>query len=279
MEEAGLEVELDGIYRIEYKAYPKSVRFRVIWAAHQLDETCPLKTVADSETYGAEWFTVKELMGIAQKSPDMLENLANIPRIKEQKEKGIRKAKEKIRSTEMINMFNWAEKGTKIFNSRLYYGEDGDEINSKIVRVNTFYKIVVVIRNRSDNGGLAVRSLNLSKTFRSFHEEAEKLLKSIGTQNSKQVCKLKLENFCGLHHLAPKTESGNGNMTVCFLATAEYSKKKKNPMSFFNDSEELEKVLNDCSPEEEYALNNVKDGILAPINMLTEENSPHIVLE
>lgn len=278
MEEAGLDAVLDGIYRFEFSSEDGFVRFRVIWAAHQRDESLPLKTVADDETYGAEWFTVKEVISLAKKSPKMLQQLSEIPRIKAQRESGVReRSKEKIRGNEIILMFNWAEKGTKVFNSRLYYGEDGDEINNKIVEVKTYYNIVVVFKSLDydESTNLAVRSFTLDKPFEDFTKEADDFIKRVKKSNSKQLGKVKLENFCGVHHIAPKTVGATATMSLCFYATV-LKPKKTTKNTFFSGNE---KIFSSCKAHELFALTNVQDNILAPLEMLAFEGSEHEILE
>ncbi|OQR82844.1 hydrolase, NUDIX domain containing protein [Achlya hypogyna] len=61
-EEAGIDVELKGILRVEHS--PMGVhgdRMRVIFYAEPMDASSPLKSTPDSESLGAVWTTVDEL--------------------------------------------------------------------------------------------------------------------------------------------------------------------------------------------------------------------------
>ena len=60
MEEAGVPVRLDGIYRIEHAANGSTSRVRAIFAATPRDDTPP-KSVADEESLQAAWLTLEEI--------------------------------------------------------------------------------------------------------------------------------------------------------------------------------------------------------------------------
>lgn len=59
-EEAGIEVVLDGVLRIEHSPSPSGARMRVVFVGHPADDRPP-KQVPDDESLGAAWATVGEL--------------------------------------------------------------------------------------------------------------------------------------------------------------------------------------------------------------------------
>ncbi len=59
MEESGIPIGLTGIYRVEHSPSPDSARFRVLFAAHPVDDTPP-RTTPNPDTLGARWVTVEE---------------------------------------------------------------------------------------------------------------------------------------------------------------------------------------------------------------------------
>ncbi len=60
LEEAGVEIRVDGILRIEHSPGVDFARVRVIFVAHVIDDTPP-KTTPDRHTLGAAWVTLAEL--------------------------------------------------------------------------------------------------------------------------------------------------------------------------------------------------------------------------
>jgi len=61
LEEAGIEVRLRGILRIEHTPTPYGARHRVIFLAEPLDDSPPKQT-PDNESLEARWVTMEELM-------------------------------------------------------------------------------------------------------------------------------------------------------------------------------------------------------------------------
>jgi phosphatase NudJ len=59
-EEAGIEVVLDGVLRIEHSPSADGARMRVVFVGHAADDRAP-KAVADDESLGAVWATIDEL--------------------------------------------------------------------------------------------------------------------------------------------------------------------------------------------------------------------------
>ena len=60
LEEAGIEIRIDGILRIEHSPTVDFVRVRVIFVGHAIDDTLP-KSMPDRHTLGAAWVTLAEL--------------------------------------------------------------------------------------------------------------------------------------------------------------------------------------------------------------------------
>ena len=74
-EEAGLEVELDGIIRIEHTPATGQLdaRLRVVFVAHPIGGT--LKTEPDGESRGAAWVRLSELGHYRLRSPEVARHL------------------------------------------------------------------------------------------------------------------------------------------------------------------------------------------------------------
>jgi ADP-ribose pyrophosphatase YjhB (NUDIX family) len=70
LEETGVPVSLDGIYRIEHGASPDRARIRVIFAATPRDDTKP-KSVADEESLQAAWLTLEEIAKLPLRGSDL----------------------------------------------------------------------------------------------------------------------------------------------------------------------------------------------------------------
>ncbi|MEX1366556.1 MAG: NUDIX domain-containing protein, partial [Nannocystaceae bacterium] len=65
MEEAGIEVILDGVLRVDHAPQPHGgARMRVLFHAHPADDTPP-KSVPDSETLGAAWLLPSQVRTLA----------------------------------------------------------------------------------------------------------------------------------------------------------------------------------------------------------------------
>ncbi len=70
MEEAGIPVTIDGIYRIEHATSPDRARVRVVFAASPKDDTPP-KSVADEESLQAKWLTLEEIARLPMRGSDL----------------------------------------------------------------------------------------------------------------------------------------------------------------------------------------------------------------
>ena len=62
-EEAGIEIEIDGVMGIDYRIKENGVWARILFAAHQVGET-PLKKKSDKHSTCARWVTFDELDGL-----------------------------------------------------------------------------------------------------------------------------------------------------------------------------------------------------------------------
>ena len=69
-EEAGIDVEVEGIVRIEHLPLPDNARMRMIFVARPADDT-PLRTEPDEESLGAAWFTVEEMSTVPLRSEEV----------------------------------------------------------------------------------------------------------------------------------------------------------------------------------------------------------------
>ena len=68
-EEAGVDVVLEGILRIEHAPRSDGSRMRVIFVARPADDRPP-KSAPDEESLGAAWFTLDEMEGVTLRAPE-----------------------------------------------------------------------------------------------------------------------------------------------------------------------------------------------------------------
>lgn len=61
LEEAGVEVELTGLLRVEVSPTPRYVRLRYIFFGHPVRDDAPCKTYPDFESVGACWVSLEDL--------------------------------------------------------------------------------------------------------------------------------------------------------------------------------------------------------------------------
>ncbi len=59
-EEAGIDVALEGVVRVEHSPMPDGARMRVLFVARPIDDRAP-KSVPDNESLGAMWVSLDEL--------------------------------------------------------------------------------------------------------------------------------------------------------------------------------------------------------------------------
>eukprot|EP00127_Corallochytrium_limacisporum_P002638 Clim_evm74s134 gene=Clim_evmTU74s134 len=67
MEEAGIEVRLKGVLRVEHSPGPDFDRMRMIFLGEPVDPECQLKSVADEESLQAKWVDLAELQDMHEK--------------------------------------------------------------------------------------------------------------------------------------------------------------------------------------------------------------------
>jgi ADP-ribose pyrophosphatase YjhB (NUDIX family) len=79
LEEAGVAVTLEGILRIEHSPRKDGARLRVFFVARPSDDRPP-KSVPDSESRGARWFTLGEARGLRLRSTEVVEKLERLAR-------------------------------------------------------------------------------------------------------------------------------------------------------------------------------------------------------
>jgi phosphatase NudJ len=72
LEESGLEVQLDGIIRLEHEATADYSRVRAIFFGHPTGNG-RLKTVPDEHTLGAQWLTLEEIRGLTLRWDEVLD--------------------------------------------------------------------------------------------------------------------------------------------------------------------------------------------------------------
>ena len=71
LEEAGVNVALRGIYRVEHSPMPNGARMRVLFAAEPVDDTPP-KQIADAESLRADWFDLAAMRALPLRGPEVL---------------------------------------------------------------------------------------------------------------------------------------------------------------------------------------------------------------
>jgi len=71
-EEAGIEVSLTGILRIEHTPMPDHTRMRVIYLARPVDDTPP-KSVPDDESLEARWVTLDEASRLQLRGEELMD--------------------------------------------------------------------------------------------------------------------------------------------------------------------------------------------------------------
>jgi phosphatase NudJ len=69
-EEAGVEIALEGILRIQHSPRPDGQRLRVFFLARQVDDGPP-KSQPDEHTLEARWFSVDELRSVALRGDEV----------------------------------------------------------------------------------------------------------------------------------------------------------------------------------------------------------------
>ncbi|HXH26344.1 MAG TPA: NUDIX hydrolase [Candidatus Acidoferrum sp.] len=75
-EEAGIQVEIDGVMRFDYRIRENDVWARILFAAHQIGET-PLKSQPDKHSECARWVTLDELSALKLREKSVQEVCEN----------------------------------------------------------------------------------------------------------------------------------------------------------------------------------------------------------
>lgn len=76
-EEAGIDVVLEGVVKIEQRPGPSFMRLRVVFLARPKDDTPP-KSVADEHTLEAGWFSLEEASKLTLRGDEVEALLASI---------------------------------------------------------------------------------------------------------------------------------------------------------------------------------------------------------
>ena len=76
-EEAGLEVALEGVVRVEHSPALDGARLRVVYVARPTDDRPP-KAAPDAESLGAAWVTLEELDRYALRGEDVRALFAHV---------------------------------------------------------------------------------------------------------------------------------------------------------------------------------------------------------
>jgi len=186
LEEAGIPVNLTGILRVEHSGS----RLRIIFAAAPSDDT-PLKSVADEETYKAEWVTVNEL------------------------------AAKKLRNPEVLKIFTWAFQEAPLYPISLLEGYDGNEIDNKNVVTYLVHSSKVVIQK--ENTFLAVKDGDKFVLLERYMDD--KMLSHTENANlllQKLQIDYQLKGIVKISHSPPTTRAiPHGLFCITFLATGD----------------------------------------------------------
>ena len=79
LEEAGVPVALEGIFRIEHTPLETSTRVRIFFVARPADDRPP-KSVPDGESRGAKWVTLDEARGLRLRGDEVVDVLEHVAR-------------------------------------------------------------------------------------------------------------------------------------------------------------------------------------------------------
>lgn len=78
-EEAGVDVTLEGVLRVEHSPSPDgTARVRVVFLARPTTPGAPLKTVADEHSLGARWVRLGDLASLPLRGDDVREVFAAV---------------------------------------------------------------------------------------------------------------------------------------------------------------------------------------------------------
>ena len=76
-EEAGIEVKLDGVLRVEYSPVPGGARMRVIFVGRPVSDKPP-KHTPDDESLEAKWVTLEELSRLDLRGGEVMDLFSEV---------------------------------------------------------------------------------------------------------------------------------------------------------------------------------------------------------
>ena len=77
LEEAGIPLILQGLYKVEHRPVQDGARMRVFFVAQPLTDA-PLKSTPDAHSRGAAWFTLPELKDVEVRNLEVLRVLIDL---------------------------------------------------------------------------------------------------------------------------------------------------------------------------------------------------------
>lgn len=75
LEEAGLDITVDGVLRVEHSPHPNGARLRVIFAASPVDPDAAPRATPNEHTLGARFVTLDEIADMQLRGSEVLEML------------------------------------------------------------------------------------------------------------------------------------------------------------------------------------------------------------
>jgi len=259
-EEAGLEVVLDGVLRIEYRFLGPANRIRVVFAAHAADPHAAPKSVPDDDTLSARWLLCAEM------------------------------ASRNLRSPEALRLFEFVRAGARIHDMRLVRGHNGPVIMHERRGAPTIITVAIVVRCtttattaaataaaaaaatangahglvvvRKDTGTLPAQD---ATTGRCLQEVAAELCSTVG-------CVTGVTGFLGLVHVPPQTADATATITFVFAGELTGSSLLKPGFSLCA----AEQLRNEPAADIVAIANEFACGKLEPVttNVVAWEGSP-----
>lgn len=265
-EEAGLDVNLEGIIWIRYSLTSSGyATVRCFFKGNPVEENAGVKDFHDKESHGAEWLTIEEVEGIKDKNEEVMNKILNIPRVAELRESEVKKGPERLRNPAVLNMFKGVQKGTTIFPLSLYHGVDGSEINPEVRSVVSTVEVLILLRNK-DTFNIVRKTVTFDQhdLFVFAKQSLVEYFTTKKTFGSSSVGRATLKNVLGLFHEPPHSSSkgeDQAKFIFCYFAdVAELSKKSKNTWLSMED------LIEESDAIEMFALNNFNNEVLAPVD-------------
>lgn len=78
-EEAGIDVVLSGVLRVEYNPRGVPTRLRALFMARPADDRAP-KSVADEESLGAAWLSLDQIRGLPLRGGEVIDVFESVAR-------------------------------------------------------------------------------------------------------------------------------------------------------------------------------------------------------